>query len=84
MTMLEDISPVPMVAPTGEGRLGATVAGDAAVADAVDEVLARGRSATTRPVTATPASRRASARTAATQRRLGATRRRVPAGATPP
>src|SRR5215217_3136086 len=56
VAMLEGISPVPMVATTGEAR----------------------------PGTATPASRRASARTAATQRRLGATRRRVPAGATAP
>ena len=67
-----------MVATTGEGRAGATGPGEAVVAGVLGAVEVRGRSATTRPVAASPATT-TSARIAATHRRLGAVRRRPPA-----
>src|SRR4029453_4828453 len=44
-----------MVATTGEGRAGATGPGEAVVAGVLGAVEVRGRSATTRPVAASPA-----------------------------
>ena len=69
-----------MVATTGDGCAGATDPGGAVVAAVLGAVEVRGRSATTRPVTASPATT-TSARIAASHRRLGAPRRRPPAAA---